>query len=314
MIKKISGKSFEPGKKLLEKGGLILPRLDKGVFRGRVLDDVVHYVNAHRDGDGGFLCDCTCASLSKICKHAVALLLHTSSNLKEITKYEEHGGNVADHLLTELSPDDASDFTTAEFVNSAKPFNRLLTRLGIRDVNAYIDSMYEIYQMVDDLEATYGFWTTAEVDFTKFFKRIKKCKKDKEYLEAARICQGISEGIANNMERIDDSNGYHGDMFQKILREMAICINKADLNHMQKRPYISYLYEMFIMDDPDYFAEHYPDILKAVCTTREDLEYWKTLHKPFLPKKTTSPDFCKNCRLESLVEMHTDILGMLKKL
>ena len=150
--------------------------------------------------------------------------------------------------------------------------------------------------------------TTAEAYFTEFFEKTKKCQKSKSYSEAAKICQAVSEGIASNMDYIDDSNGYYTDVFVKMLKEMVYNVNKAKLNHLQKRQYISYLYDQFIYREPDYFNEFYHEALKTVCITKNDLEYWKMLHEPAVPCKLPKHKFTKHYANSTLVEMQADIL------
>ncbi len=308
-IKDLSGKSFEPGEKLFEKGSVIRVRGDKNVLKGRVLDGIVYsLVISFNDNPSGS--NCICSSSDKICRHAAAVLLYTLHNMKKIFQYEKYHGNIADYLLEGLE-DDKSDFMPRNLVYNKKSFKRLLTRLGDKYTQTYIDFLTVVDSLFYDLCTRYGIWTTAEVDFTEFFEKTKKCQKSKNYSEAAKMCQAVSEGIASNMHCVDDSNGYYRDVFVKMLKEMVYNVNKAKLDHLQKRQYISYLYDQFIYNEPDYFNEFYHEALKSVCITKKDLEYWKMLHEPAVPRKLPNHEFTNHYHSSLLVEMQADILERL---
>ena len=305
-IKEVSGKSFESGEKLFEKGSVIRVRGDKNVLKGRVLDDIVYSLTVSFSGDESSS-NCICSSSDKICRHAVAVLLYASRNLKKIFQYEESHGNIADYLLEELD-DDKSDFMSRNLVYNKKSFERLLTRLEDKYTQTYIDCLDAVGLMFYDVWEKYGTLTTVEVDFREFFEKMKKCQKSKSYSEAAKICQAVSEGIASSMDYIDDSTGYYADVFVTMLKQMAYNVNNAKLNHLQKRQYISYLYDQFIYREPDYFNEFYHEALKTVCITKKDLEYWKMLHEPAIPRQLPKNKFTNHYDHSTLVEMQADIL------
>ena len=305
-IKELSGKSFEPGEKLFEKGSVIRVRGGKNVLKGRVLDGIVYSLAISFNGDLSSS-NCICSSSDTNCRHVVAVLLYALRNLKKIFQYEKYHGSIADYLLEGLE-DDKSDFMPRNLVYSKKSFKRLLTRLGDKYTQTYIDCLTAVDLIFYDLWTRYGTWTTAEADFTEFFEKTKKCQKSKSYSEAANICQAVSEGIASNMDHIDDSNGYYVDVFVKMLKGMAYNVNKAKLSHLQKRQYISYLYDQFIYREPDYFNEFYHNALKTVCIAKKDLEYWKMLHEPAVPCKLPKNQFTKHYANSVLVEMQADIL------
>ena len=169
----------------------------------------------------------------------------------------------------------------------------------------------EIGEMFKWWYGAYG-WTTAEMDFGKFFQMAKRYQKSGEHHEAVGVCQGIADGIAANMDLIDDSNGYYGDMFKKAIRKMVDHIKQENPRHLQKRQYVSYLHERFITNDPDYFQEFYEEALRAICTTREDLEYWRMLHEPLVPDHVPDREnFSKYYDAAVLVRMQAYILGEL---
>ena len=141
-------------------------------------------------------------------------------------------------------------------------YEELLTVLGRKEILARTECAAEIDGMFWELYDYYG-WTTAELDFGKFFRKAKMYESKGNHRGAACVYQGISGAIADNMELVDDSNGYYGEVFQKAVREMSRCINLEGAGHPRKRQYISYLHEMFIRNDPDYFEEFYDEALRG---------------------------------------------------
>lgn len=310
IIKDISGRSFKAGERLFEDGSVTRVRVDRHVLKGRVLDGIVYSI-AIPIGDSSLYCNCICSSSPEnLCRHGAAVLLYTLRNLKKISQYWEHHGNVADYLLEGLE-DDKDDFMPRNMKYSKKSFRRLLDRLGDKYIQIYIDCLDDVDHMFYDLEVAYGVWTTEVVDFTVFFDKISQCKRDKNYPKAARICQAVSEGIAFNIHNVDDSSAYHADVFTTMLKEMVSVIHKAKFDHLQKRQYISYLYDQFMYNEPDYLNEFYEEALKTVCTTKKDHEYWRTLHEHAIPRKLPSHKLLRHSGYSSLVEMQAYILERL---
>lgn len=310
-IRGASGESFGPGQELLDSGGVIRARTYRNVLRARVRDGTVHPVGVYLD-PGRNIYDCICRHRGKVCRHVVAALLYASDNLPELIRYEENGGPIADHLLEGLSSEEAEGLTVRGITDGRETFKRLLAVMGKREILARTECAAEIDGMFGELYDHYG-WTTAELDFGEFFRKAKGYEGRENRRGAACVYQGISEAIADNMELVDDSNGYYGDTFQKAVREMARCINAEDPGHPRKRQYISYLHEMFIRNDPDYFEEFYDGALRAICTTKADLEYWRTLHEPLVPDHIPSHgDFVTHYRAATIVEMQEHILKGLR--
>lgn len=310
-IKEISGKSFGPGRELLDRGGVIRARVYRNVLRVRVRDGTVHSVGAYLDPETSIY-DCTCSRSGKVCRHVAAALLYASENLPEMIRYERNGGPVADHLLEGLTEEEAGSLVARSITDDEEAFEGLLAVLGKKEILARMECAAKIDEMFRGLHDDYG-WTTAELDFDEFFRKAEKYESEGNHRGAAGICQGISGAIADNMELVDDSNGYYGDMFQKAIRGMVRCINLENPGHPRKRQYVSYLHEMFIRNDPDYFEEFYDEALRAICTTKADLEYWRTLHEPLVPNRVRSrDDFAGYYRQATIVNMQAHILRGLR--
>lgn len=325
-IKKISGGSLEPGQSL--QGKVIRARMYHGILRARVQDGAVYLASARLDPDRTSF-GCTCHHPERVCRHVAAALLHASENLPEMILYERRGGPVADHLLEGLTAKEAReiaagpeaggtdaplrpsrkelcDMAVRRITEGGDAFGRLADAFG-REISYRMECAKKIGRMFKELDRDFG-WTCLELDFEPFFQRAKAYENGGDCRGAAAAYQGISEAIADNMDLVDDSNGYYADQFQKAVRGMVGCIKQEGAGHPRKRHYVSYLHERFVWHEPDYFEEFYDAALRAVCTTREDLEYWKSLHEPLVPEQMPSRGDTKHYRASTMVKMMAHIL------
>jgi hypothetical protein len=63
----------------------------------------------------------------------------------------------------------------------------------------------------------------------------------------------------------------------------ADCITRAGLDANGKNPYIKYLFNKYLENDPDYFQSDYEDTLKKICRDEQSFRYWNDLLDPHLP-------------------------------
>lgn len=161
--------------------------------------------------------------------------------------------------------------------------------------------------LYDELEKYYSDVEYAEIDFSRVMKLARGHKNKKNYEEAIRAYREISEVIAENMDYIDDSNGYYGECFTKAVDGMVECIK---MKGIVKKPHITYMFEKFLLKDPDYFADNYEDALYSVCTSADDLAHWEKILDPHVPD--TIPDskvsFSRHFDATRLVDMKKHIL------
>lgn len=309
-IKEISGESFEPGRELFGADGVIRARIRRDILRARVCDDTTHVVRVDLDPSVKIF-SCTCDYPRKVCRHVVAALLHLQDNLPKMLRYERHGGSIADHLVEGLPDGEMGKFGADQIAKDRSAFGRLTEIFGKEEIAARMKCTARLDGMFSDLYHTHG-WTTAELDFGAFFRQAEAYRRKGNYRGAAYRYQGISEAIADNMELVDDSNGYYGDMFQEAVRRMTNCIKDERAGRPQKRQYISYLHERFVQNDPDYFQEFYDGALRRICTTQDDLWYLRDLHEPLVPDHIPDRDnFSAHYGAAVMVEMMVHILKKL---
>ena len=126
--------------------------------------------------------------------------------------------------------------------------------------------------------------TNDEVDFSYIRDLAGRYMKAGSLIEAATVYRVLSEVIAENMEGVDDSDGYYGGEFSQAMEDFLNCINRAKLSHKEKKGHIGYLFGKYIENEPDYLQEYYDYALREICQSRDDLEEWKRLLKPHLPE------------------------------
>ena len=115
------------------------------------------------------------------------------------------------------------------------------------------------------------------------------------------------------MDSVDDSDGYYGDYFSDAILNMISCINLQTLTFQQKQLHISYMFEKYIKNDPDYFEEHYISALEQICATNQDYTYWQDILKPHLPEKIPSDrNWSIHYNAKERIMMQIYILGKLK--
>lgn len=181
-----------------------------------------------------------------------------------------------------LPLDELKGFLMAEFEKSSSlrdHFTIYFSGKGskIRSVHDYKKEINVFYR-----EATgrHGFIEYGiEGDFSRIRDLAGRYIKAGNLIEAATVYQALCEVIAENMQGVDDSDGYYGGEFSQAMEDFVNCINRAELGHKEKKDYIDYLFGKYIENDPDYFQEYYGYALREICESRDDLEYWKKLLK-----------------------------------
>jgi len=231
---------------------------------------------------------CTCPyDWGGYCKHIVATLIALSENYPDIKKDKDKKEKKIMKILNNLSFDKLKDFLTSELKNNPPLRNHFTIYFSGKSskgksLNRYKKEINLSYREISDLDGYIEYGT--EVDFSYIRDLANRYTDAGNFLEAATIYQALSEVIAENMEGVDDSDGYYGDEFCLAIEDFVNCINEAELSHIKKKKYIDYFFSKYIENDPDYFRENYDGALSEICLSKDDLEYWKKLLKPYLPR------------------------------
>ena len=231
---------------------------------------------------------CTCPyDWGGYCKHIVATLIALSTNYHKVKKEGEEKEQGIETILNSLSLDELKRFLRGEFEENPSlrdHFTIYFSGRGSKRRSIH-DYKKEINLLYREAAGRHGFIEYGvDVDFSYICDLADRYTKVGNFLEAVSIYQALSEVIAENMGNVDDSDGYYGDEFEQAMENFANCINKRGLDHKGKKGYIDYLFGKYMENEPDYFQENYNYALRKICQSSQDLEYWKGLLEPYLPK------------------------------
>lgn len=233
--------------------------------------------------------DCTCPyDWGGYCKHIIATLIASFMNGEEKIIKKSKTENKSEVILNSLSLDEIKEFLKTEFNdNPALKENFIIYFSGKSSKERnLLDYKKEINQSYREISDRHGFIKYGiNIDFFEYYDLANRFEKAGNILEAVTIFQALSEVVAENMDNVDDSDGYYGDQFVSAIDDMTHCIKKAELKPDEKKKYIKYFFNKYIENDPDYFREYYGYALREICYLEDDLKYWKKLLEPYLPKK-----------------------------
>jgi len=259
---------------------------------------------------------CTCPyDWGGYCKHIVATLIALSENYPEIKKDKDKKEKKIKKVLNNLSFDELKDFLISELENNPPLRNHFTIYFSGKSskgksLNGYKKEINLSYREISDLDRYIEYGT--EVNFSYIRDLADRYTDAGNFLEAATIYQALSEVIAENMGEVDDSDGYYADEFVRAIDDFIYCINRADLDHKEKKKYIKYFFSKYIENDPDYFREYYAYALREICYLKDDLEYWKKLLNPHLPKNLPNTNqWCEYYQAKETLKMQFHILDLL---
>ncbi len=259
---------------------------------------------------------CTCPyNWGGYCKHIVATLIALSTNYHKVKRDGEKKEQKIEAILNNLPLYELKGFLMAEFganLSLRDHFTIFFSDRGSkrRNIHNYKKEINLLYREAAGRHVfiEYG----VEVDFSYICDLAYRYIKGGNFLEAASIYQALSEVIAENMGNVDDSDGYYGGEFEQAIENFTNCINEAGLDHKGKKGYIDYLFGKYMKNDPDYFQEHYDYALREICQPSQDLEYWKGLLEPHLPRNLPHhSQWSKYYQAKELLAMQLHILDRL---
>ena len=198
--------------------------------------------------DDEFESSCTCPyEFEGHCKHIVATLLALAKDYDAILSRSESETKSLDAALQGMNAEQLRGFLKREFSRIKGLKERFMiqatgeTKAGGRSVEDYkeeVDAHYE--EASEDGYIEYG----NEVDFSPVLDLGERYKERKNFAEAAKVYQAVSEAIAENMNEVDDSDGYYGDRFWEVLEGLSTCVNS--LAEERRAGYLDYLFDKFV--------------------------------------------------------------------
>lgn len=237
--------------------------------------------------DKGINASCTCPyDWGGYCKHIIATLISLSENYDKIKKSKIKEENRITTVLKNISKDELNDFLLSEFEDNPTLRTHFLTRFSENEKEkSIIKFKKDIKMLYRESEDPNGFIHYGKVvNFSHFKDLAGRYIKKRDFLESAKIYRALSEAIAEEMDCVDDSDGYYGGEFSNALHDFTECIRRAELEFSDKKSYIDYFFRQYIKNDPDYFQEFYEIALIQICSSKKDFEYLRKVLKPHIPE------------------------------
>lgn len=293
--------SFERGMEYFREG-----RISQLQISGNEAIATVRGTRSYRveiDLDGDFESSCTCPyDFGGYCKHTIATLIALSKEYDAIVSRSESETRRLDAALRGVDAEQLRDFLKKEFPRIKGLKEQFMIHatgeleVGGESIDDYKEDVSALYD--DASEGGYVEYGN-EIDFGPFLDLAEKYMERRNFEEAAKVCRALSEVIAENMDDVDDSDGYYGDRFWEALERLSSCVNS--LAGEEKAGYIDYLFGKFLKGNQDYFQDAYDEALRLVCATREDLEHLRRLLEPHLPSSVPDEKRSWHKRYESFV-------------
>ena len=310
--------SFQRGLRYFEEGRVKIREASSSQIVATVIGTDNYRVEIDLDN---FSAVCNCPyDLEGYCKHIVAAFLAIDNASEKVDRimdegFEELGKMQA--LLERTEPDVLNDFFARELETNPELRSRFMARFSPigegKSLSSYKD---EIDSIFDEAEDEHGLiFYDNNLDFAPFENLAEIHIQKDDFLEAAKIYQALAEKIAEKMDNVDDSDGYYGGEFSHSLEAFVECILQAELETDARRKYIDYLFNRYLLRDPDYFQDDYYDALKELCTSKEDLQYWNEQLAPHLPGMLPDKkqDWSRYYQAKELISMRLYLLSRLKE-
>lgn len=302
---------FERGQEYLKEGRVYGIKISSGRATSTVEGSRRYRVAV--DLNQNMQASCTCPyDLEGYCKHIVATLLALSNDYKRIKKDGEDEEGRINTILEEATGQQLKDFLKKEIEDEEfkRRFLIHMTGEAKKGGSSLLDYKREITQLFRDVQYRHGMIEYGtEIDFDLFDDLARRYVDKRNFSEAAKIYQALSEAISENMDSVDDSDGYYGEQFSLALEKFAAAIKDWRLGNSEKAWYIAYFFKRYVAGEPDYFQEYYQAALESICTTREDLQYWMKTLLPYLPKVIpNSSNWSKHYEAKQLLLMHMYLL------
>ena len=310
--------SFQRGLRYFEEGRVKIKEASSSQIVATVIGTDSYRVEIDLD-DFSAVCNCP-YDLEGYCKHIVAAFLAVDNVSEKVDRimddgFEELGKMHA--LLERTEPDVLNDFFARELETNPELRSRFMARFSPigegKSLSSYKGEIDSIFEEAEDEHGLISYGN--DLDFAPLENLAEIYIQKDDFLEAAKIYQALAEKIAEKMDNVDDSDGYYGGEFSHSLEAFVECIRNAGLEAEARREYIDYLFNRYLLRDPDYFQDDYFDALKELCTSKEDLEYWKVRMEPHLPEKLPDEkqDWSRYHRAKELISMRLYLLSRLKE-
>jgi hypothetical protein len=310
--------SFQRGMRYFEEGRVKITGASPSRIVATVIGTDSYLVEIDLD-DFSAICNCP-YDMEGYCKHIVAVFLAIDNEQEKVDKMMDEYSRELDKmhaLLERIEPNALNHFFRKELETHPDLRARFMAQFSpIGEGKSLSNYKDEIDPLFDEAEEEYGLIPYgAELDFARFETLAEIYIQKDDFLEAAKIYQALAETIAEKMDHVDDSDGFYGGKFSDFLDAFVECIMLAELETDAKKWYIAYLFNRYLLRDPDYFQDDYYDALKELCTSKEDLDYWKMLLRSHLPERLPDKehDWSNYYQAKEMISMQLYLLSRLKE-
>lgn len=281
-----TAQSFQRGLRYFEEGRVKIVEASSSRIVAKVVGKDNYRVEVDLDHLSA-VCNCP-YDLEGYCKHIVAVFMAVDREPEKVNSMIDECIQELEKmssLLKNADPDELDDFFRRELGANAELRSRFLARFSAvgegRSLSSYKD---EIESRFEEAEDEHGLiYYDNNLDFESFQNLAEIYIQKNDLLEAAKIYQALTEKISEKMDHVDDSDGYYGGVFSHSLEAFVECIKNAGLDAEARRKYIDYLFQRYLLRDPDYFQDDYFDALKELCSSKEDLQFWNNRLASYLP-------------------------------
>jgi uncharacterized Zn finger protein len=311
--------SFERGQRYLEEGRVKIKEASPSKVRAVVAGTSNYRVEINLEDKKGISATCTCPyDWEGYCKHIVATLLAMLEDrdmIESMVEASSEKQQSMEALLKKVEPEALRSFLRREMERLPELQARFIacfsTKSKGKSLTDYKEEVESLYELAED----HGFVPyDEEIDFKPLQELAEIYIHKGDFLEAAKIYQALFETIAEKMDEVDDSDGFYGGEFSDYLKAFLDCIAEAGLKANAKREYIEYLFDKYLQREPDYFQDDYEEALRELCTSEEDLRYWKELLETHLPgKMPDKQDGSSYYQAQELISMRLYVLSRLKE-
>ena len=216
------------------------------------------------------------------CKHIVAVLLAVEDRDTDADNETDAGPDSTlsetvdiDELIADMAADELRSFLLEIIEDDPDIRDRLVAFAGEDTGKTVYDYKQEIGRLFDSAAGRGGLIEyDTHVDFSQYYELAETHRERGNVETATDIYRAIAEAIRENLNRIDDSGGYHGRELERAIESYAETVAEHVDSHEQKRPYIEYLCDAFVEADHGFVSDYHDDALRTLCTTTDDLEYW----------------------------------------
>ncbi|MFC4990056.1 SWIM zinc finger family protein [Saliphagus infecundisoli] len=216
------------------------------------------------------------------CKHIVAVLLAVEDRDTDTDSATDASPDSAlsetvdiEAVVEDMAADELRSFLLEIIEDDRDIRDRLVAFAGEDTGKTVYDYKQEIGQLFDSAAGRGGLIDyDTHIDFSQYYDLAETHRERGNVETATDIYRAITEAIRENLNRIDDSGGYHGREIERAIDSYVETVAENLDSHEQKRPYIEYLCEGFVEADHGFASDYYDDALRTLCTTTDDLEYW----------------------------------------